>query len=113
MKGPGAVAKLLLPQLLPDDIDRLLVFDTGDLIIIKDLTEAYNWDMKGCLYEGVPAGSVGNYAKISKKIYDIYISVGSFLIDVKKVKEQNMYAKFMKYKNEYSSSVGDHLRCIV
>ena len=106
-KGPGAVAKLLLPQLLPDDIDRLLIFDTGDLLVIKDLSDAYNWDMKGCLYAGVPAGSVGNYAKISKKIYDIYISVGSFLIDVKKVKEENMYEKFMKYKNEYSSAIGD------
>ena len=33
-KGPGAVAKLLLPELLPNDIERLLVFDTGDLIIL-------------------------------------------------------------------------------
>ena len=106
-KGPGAVAKMLLPQLLPDDVNRLLVFDTGDLLVIKDLSEAYNWDMKGCLYAGVPAGSVGNYAKISKKIYDIFISVGSFLIDVKKVKEENMYEKFRRYKNQYSSAVGD------
>ena len=58
-KGPGAVAKLLLPQLLPDDIDRLLIFDTGDLLVIKDLSPAYNWDMKGCLYAGVPGFGIG------------------------------------------------------
>ena len=106
-KGPGAVAKLLLPQLLPDDIERILIFDTGDLLIIKDLSEAYNWDMKGCLYAGVPAGGVGNFAKISQKVYDIFISVGSFLVDVKKVKEENMYEKFKANKNAYSSEVGD------
>jgi len=107
-KGPGAVAKLLLPQLLPNDIDRLLVFDTGDLLIIKDLSEAYNWNISGYLYAGVPARSIGSYAKISKKAFDIYISVGSFLINVKRVKEENMYEKFIKYKNYYSnSSIGD------
>ena len=107
-KGPGAVAKLLLPQLLPNDIERLLVFDTGDLLIIKDLLEAYNWDISGYLYAGVPALGIGSYAKISKKAFDIYISVGSFLINVKKVKEENIYEKFIKYKSYYSHSpVGD------
>ena len=106
-KGPGAVAKLLLPQLLPDDIDRLLIFDTGDLLVIKDLSPAYNWDMKGCLYAGVPGFGIGRFAKITQKIYDIYISVGSFLVDVKKVKEANMYQKFKANKNAYSSTIGD------
>ena len=46
IKGPGAVAKLLLPQLLPDGIKKLLVFDTGDLLVLKDLSEQYNWEIK-------------------------------------------------------------------
>lgn len=106
-KGPGAVSKLLLPELLSDDIERLLVFDTGDLIIIKDLTELYNWNITGYLYAGTPAGSIGRYAKISRKIFDIYINVGNFLIDVKRVKENKMYEKFVKYKNAYHSTIGD------
>ena len=106
-KGQGAVAKLLLPELVSGDIGRLLVFDTGDLIIIKDLSEMYNWEMSGHLYAGVPASAIGKYAKISKKIWDIYISVGSFLIDIKKVKTEKMYEKFVRYKNEYKSPVGD------
>ena len=106
-KGPGAVAKLLLPELLPNDIERLLVFDTGDLIILKDLTEAYYWNLTGYLYAGTPARGIGKYAKISKKIFDIYINVGNFLIDVKGVKSKKMYQKFVKYKNNYHSSIGD------
>ena len=31
----------------------------------------------------------------------MYISVGSFLMDVKKVKLENMYKKFVKYKHIY------------
>ena len=107
IKGPGAVAKLLLPQLLPDDIERLLIFDTGDLLVLRDLYKAYNWDMKGCLYVGVPGMGTGNYAIISKKRYEIYINIGSFLIDVKKVKSENIYDKFVKYKNVYRSNIGD------
>ena len=70
--------------------------------------------MKGCLYVGVPGMGTGNYAIISKKRYEIYINVGSFLIDVKKVKSENMYDKFVKYKNVYRSNIGDQnlLNCI-
>ena len=106
-KGPGAVAKLILPELLPDDIERLLVFDTGDLLVIKDLKEVYNWNITGFLYAGVPARDIGKYAKISRKPFDIYINVGNFLINIKKVKEEKMYQKFLKYKNVYHSTVGD------
>ena len=106
-KGPGAVSKLLLPELLPDDIQRLFVLDTGDLLVINDLSEAYNWDLNGCLYAGVPAGNVGSLAKITNKIFDIYISIGTFLIDVKKVKEEKMYEKFVNHKKYYRSHQGD------
>ena len=66
-KGPGAVAKLLLPQLLLDDVEKLLVFDTGDLLVLRDLYNVYNWDMNGSLYVGVPGKRTGKYAKINKK----------------------------------------------
>ena len=54
-----------------------------------------------------PAGNVGILAKIINKIYDMFISVGTFLINVKKVKEENMYEKFAKYKHNYRSGNGD------
>ena len=53
-KGPGAVAKLLLPELLPEDIQKILIFDTGDVLVLRDLTEVYNWNINGYLYVGVP-----------------------------------------------------------
>lgn len=106
-KGPGAVAKLLLPNLIPSNIKRLLILDTGDLIVLKDLTEQYNWDMKDNLYVGVPGGRRGKKSLITNKTLTSAINTGSFLVNVEKVKSENMYDKFVKYKSYYHSEVGD------
>ena len=106
-KGPGLLAKLLLPQLIPNDINKLLLFDIGDILVLRDLTELYNWDMKDNMYVGVPDKRLGQKSLITKKIYKNYINVGSFLINVTKVKSENMYDKFKKYKNFYHSYMGD------
>ena len=105
IKGPGAVAKLLLPQLLPDGIKKLLVFDTGDLLVLKDLSEQYNWEMKDYLYVGVPGRRIGQISLITNQTYKSYINTGSFLINVTKVKSENMYDKFVKYKRFYHSNI--------
>ena len=104
IKREGLNAKLIVPEILPDDIERVFVLDSGDLLVIKDLLEVFHWDMKGCLYAGVPARGVGKLAKITNKIFDIYIGCGNFLADVKKVKKEKMYEKFIKYKNVYTSN---------
>ena len=101
-KGPGLAAKLLLPQLVEEDVKRLIIIDTGDLLVIRDLSEMYNWDMGNNMYMGAPDQSAGMYGKISKKPLDIYINAGNYLIDVNKVKKKNMYKLFLKYKNVYN-----------
>lgn len=85
-KGPGAIAKILLPHLLPEDIDRLIIFDTGDVLILRDLTEMYNWEIGDYLYLGAPDPCIGKMALISKKPYEVYINIGHFLLKVKKIK---------------------------
>ena len=100
-KGPGAIAKIILPNLLPDDVDRIILFDSGDLLVLRDLREMYNWDMGDYLYLGTPDPCIGKDALISKKPYDVYINIGHFLLNVKKIKEQNIYEKFLKYKDVY------------
>ena len=101
-KGPGLAAKLLLPQLVEEDVKRLIIIDTGDLLVIRDLSEMYNWDMGNNMYMGAPDQSAGMYGKISKRPLDIYINAGNYLIDVNKVKKKNMYKLFLKYKNVYN-----------
>ena len=73
-KGPGAVAKILLPHLLPDDIERLLLFDSGDVLVLRDLSEMYNWNISDYLYMGTPDPCIGNIAQISQKPFYVYIN---------------------------------------
>jgi lipopolysaccharide biosynthesis glycosyltransferase len=53
-KGEACPGKFELPQLLPDDVDKILLFDAGDVIIFKDLTELYNYDMRNFWVLGLP-----------------------------------------------------------
>lgn len=107
IKGPGAVAKLLLPDLLPDDINKILVVDTGDLLVFRDLYELYNWNMSNYLYLGQPGKGIGKFALIKKKRFITYINTGVYLINVTMAKKENIYELYLKYKNIYHSVVGD------
>ena len=106
-KGPGAIAKILLPHLLPDDIDRLLIFDTGDVFVLRDLSEMYNWIISNYLYMGEPDPRIGKIATISQKPFYVYINIDHFLLNVKKIKSENMYEKYLKYKDVYTHNIAD------
>ena len=100
-RGPGLTAKLLLPQLLDNNIKKLILIDNGDVLVLKDLSIMYHWDMKNNIYMGAPDIGSRFYGKISQKKIDVYINVGHYLIDIQKVKKKNMYNLFLKYKNVY------------
>ena len=106
-KGPGAVAKLLLPEIIPNNINKLIIFDTGDLLVLRDLSEIYNWNMSNFLYLGQPGIKIGDYATISKKKFITYINTGSMLINVEMVKKEKLYEKFVKNKDAYNGPFGD------
>jgi lipopolysaccharide biosynthesis glycosyltransferase len=53
-KGEACPGKFELPQLLPNSVEKVLLFDAGDVIVLKDLTELYNYDMKNHWVLGLP-----------------------------------------------------------
>lgn len=108
-KGPGLAAKLLLPQLVEDNVKRLILIDNGDVLVLRDLSEMYNWDMKNNIYMGSPDIAVGVFGKISNQILKVYINVGHYLIDIQKVKEKNMYNLFLKNKYVYKTIWAEQL----
>ena len=98
-KGNGPNTKLILPELLPDDVERIIILDTGDTLILRDLSEMYNWNMEDKIYYGVLDVGFMKYGPFSKKELDIYINTGSVLIDVKKAKSEKIYEKIVENKN--------------
>ena len=58
-KGPGLAAKLLLPQLVEDDVERLIIIDNGDVLVLRDLKIMYNWNMENYIYMGAPDPDAG------------------------------------------------------
>ena len=65
----------------------------------------YNWNMGNYLYLGAPDPCIGKKALISKKPFDVYINIGHFLLNVPKIKEQNMYEKYLKFKDVYKNNI--------
>jgi lipopolysaccharide biosynthesis glycosyltransferase len=53
-KGEACPGKFELPELLPNDVKRLIIFDAGDVIVLRDLSELYNYNMNGYWALGPP-----------------------------------------------------------
>jgi len=104
-KGNAINAKLILPELLQDDVNRIIILDSGDTLVLKDLSEMYNWNMEDKIYYGVIDNSAMKYGPISKKILYNYINTGCFLVDVKKAKSEKIYKKIVDNKNIYKPSI--------
>ena len=82
-KGECIPGKFELPLYLSDDIERLLFFDVGDLLVLRDLTDLYNYEMGQFWIIGTPEPSIIN--SFMKLEYNItkYLNAGSLLLNVK------------------------------
>ena len=81
-----------------------MLLDLGDTLVLRDLSEMYNWNMEDKIYYGVLDQGVMKYGHFSKKPLDIYINTGSFLLDVKKVKSEKIYEKVVENIKLYRPS---------
>jgi len=97
-KGEACPGKFELPQLLPDSVKKILLFDAGDVIVLKDLSELFNYDMKNYWILGLPEPwCIDKFVKdynISK-----YINIGSVIINVTEFKKNNLWEKYTKNRN--------------
>ena len=85
--------RMCLTKLLPNNIDRVLVLDS-DTLILGDLGELWNIDMKDNILAGVvDCMNLKAYGK-QFKLTDgqLYCNAGVFLVDMRKWREQNIEA---------------------
>jgi len=98
-KGEACPGKFELPSYLSNDIERLIIFDAGDLLVLRDLTDLYNYDMGKYWVLGTPEPTIIN--SFTKKRYNItkYINIGSMLLNIKKLKQNKFWLKYTKNRN--------------
>ena len=98
-KGEALTGRVELPNYLSDEIEKLIFFDVGDLLVLRDLTELYNYDMGQFWVLGIPEPSI--IWSFMKPLYNItkYINTGSMLLNVKKLKENKFWDNYVKNRH--------------
>ena len=97
-KGEACPGKFELPELLPDDVERLIIFDAGDVLILRDLTELYNYDMNK-YWALAPPEPICIYQFVLKFNITKYLNIGSILLNVKELKKYNFWKLYTKNRN--------------
>ena len=106
-KGEACPGKFELPIYLPNDIERLIIFDAGDLLVLRDLTELYNYDMDQYWVLGTPEPTIINtFMKIKYNITK-YVNIGSILLNIKKLKQNNFWNEYMKNRHLQTEGAPD------
>ena len=98
-KGEALTGRVELPNYLSDEIEKLIFFDVGDLLVLRDLTELYNYDMGQFWALGAPEPKI--IWSFMRPLYNItkFINTGSMLLNIKKLKENKFWDNYVKNKN--------------
>lgn len=97
-KGEACPGKFELPDLLPNNIDKLLIFDAGDVLVFRDLTELYNYNMEDNWALGTPEPAG---IKLLSNDYNLtkYLNIGSILLNIKELKKNHFWDIYTKNRN--------------
>jgi len=92
--------RLKIPQFLNENIKRIIYLDC-DMIVNESLSELYNTDLGDNYIGGVIDIRVKYKHKWKNKIY---VNAGMLLIDVDKIRKDNIEEKFLEYtKNNFDN----------
>jgi len=86
--------RLKLGTLLPK-VDKIVYFDC-DMVVNKDLTVLFSYDLE----ENVVAGVKDLNFRMLKR-NPSYVNAGMLVMDLKKIREQNIEEKFLEYTKEH------------
>ena len=98
--GVGEFARMMAPELIKDT-DRILVVDSGDLFIEKDIYELYNYPLDDKLIKGV----IDPYTECFPQYYSFrkenYLNGGLILFNSKKWREMGIYQDIVNFYNSF------------
>lgn len=100
-------SRLLLPMLLPN-YDKVMYCDV-DVLFKKDLTETFNIDISDYYWAGVASGVNNEKVRFNHppchEMGDIFFVDGFMIINLKKMREENFYAKCQNVIDRWKSAL--------
>ena len=102
-RGIGDYAKFLIPEIV-NNTNRILILDSADIIVKKDLSEIYYFDLEDNYFGfalDIFAGKKDNYYVFAKN--NFYGNIGACLVDVRLFRRDNLYMAgyFVRYAYNY------------
>ena len=105
-----AYYRLFLAELLPD-VNRIIYLD-GDTIIFNDLTEMINLEMNNNIILGFVDNSYEKAKDFGIKTYK-YVTSGVLLINLKKMRKENISKKFLDFMDENKDKLDQEDQTII
>ncbi len=102
--------RLSLSSLLPS-LNKIIYLD-GDTLIFEDLTDMFNIDMDGFYYKGFLDNNVHGTKAFGVE-NDHYICAGVMLINLEKLRQDNMEAKFEAFIKENNERLVQHDQTVI
>ena len=98
----AAYYRLILAEII-HDLNRIIYLD-GDTLIYDDLSEMFNLDMGNNIILGFVDNSYKKAEEFGIKTYK-YIVSGVLLINLKKIRKENITQKFFEFINKYQDKL--------
>jgi len=98
-RGIGNYAKILIPQIV-NNTNRILIIDSGDVIVKKDISEIYFYDIGENYFAWILEDYAGNYKNKDDNFFsnNLYPNAGICLVNVRLFRKDELYKKaFFKF----------------
>ena len=90
-RGVGDYTRVLAPEIV-NNTNRIIILDSGDLIVNKDLSELYFFDIGDNYFVFSLEDAAGIFEKfIIFGRNNFYLNTGVYLVNVRKFREDNLY----------------------
>lgn len=106
----AAYYRILAPELLPHDIDKILYLDC-DIIVNGSLTELYNTNISKYAFGAIIDEAYFNEAKYTRLCYDkkySYINSGVLLINLEFWRKNRLAYRCLEYISEFPERIKYH-----
>ena len=103
-RGFGNYAKILSPQII-NNTNKVIILDSGDIIVQKDLSEVYYYDIADNYFGWILEICAGYYLKYKDKFMtnNFHPNAGVILVNIHLFRKDELYKKAIFVHNSYHS----------